>query len=49
MTDLKDELAALLASPEGKAMIDAGRKFLTGNCKRRSLKSWRNSTTAKET
>ncbi len=29
MTDLKDELAALLVSPEGKAMIDAGRKFST--------------------
>ncbi len=29
MTDLKDQLAALLASLAGKAMIDAGRKFST--------------------
>ncbi len=29
MTDLKDQLAALLASPEGKAMIEEGKKFST--------------------
>jgi hypothetical protein len=27
MTDLKDRLAALLASPEGQAMIQEGRQF----------------------
>ena len=29
MTDLKDQLAALLASPEGQAMIEEGQKFST--------------------
>jgi hypothetical protein len=27
MTDLKQRLAAVLASPKGKAMIEAGQKF----------------------
>jgi hypothetical protein len=29
VTDLKDQLAALLASPEGQAMIEEGQKFST--------------------
>jgi hypothetical protein len=29
MTDLKARLAAVLASPEGKAMIEEGQKFST--------------------